>query len=164
MLKPLTATFPCGYFSRKNRAAVAFQNLHASISQHPWFTPRNTHIHPLPFLSFPPSFLHFHVSSFLSLLSFFSLSSLHFFSYTRSIHVCFALHPSLLDRVYSPRATSARLSATDLLIGFSLSAVNTPLVLGVVSQTLIDLYLTLGSHWLGHRGMSVGLKDDFTSD
>lgn len=127
MLEPHTATFPCGSFSRKSGAAVAFQNLDPSINQHPWFTPRNTHIHTHSFLCLfsLPSSLH---SPFPCILIFFCFLLLFFFC--PSIPLYFAPHPSLPDRVYSPRATSARLSATDLLIGFSLSAVNTALVKG----------------------------------
>lgn len=149
MLEPHTATFPCGSFSRKSGAAVAFQNLDPSIKQHPWFTPHNTHTHtpssvPPPFS--PPSLLSPSPCILISLSCpsplFFSLSS----SLPLSIHPSlFApfIHPSLSQTGFTPpQATSARLSATDLLIGLSPSAVNTKLVSGVVSQAPMDSHLT----------------------
>lgn len=91
MLEPHTATFPCGSFSRKSGAAVAFQNLDPSINQHPWFTPHNTHTHTL--FSLPSSLqsisMYLHV--FLSSLFLFSLS----FSLCPSMPLSLsALHPS----------------------------------------------------------------------
>ena len=144
MLEPHTATFPCGYLSRKSEAAVAFQNLDPSIKQHPWFTTCNTHTLSSP--SSPPPFpisicLNFFPFSFSSLFFIPSLLKLCPF-----IPLCFAPHPALQAWVYSPQGTSARLSATDLLIGFSLSAVNTVLVWGRLSDT--DRLVLNLSHWL----------------
>lgn len=110
MLKPHTATFSYGSFSGKSGAAVAFQDLYPSISQYPPFT-----------LACFPSLLSY---TFPCVLISFLPLFLPWFLLLHSVHLspfCFALHhPSLADWVYSPRATSARLSATDLLIGFSL--------------------------------------------
>lgn len=105
MLEPHTATFPCGSFSRKSVAAVAFQNLDPSINQHPWFTPHNihthTHRHTPSFLSLfsLPSFLHFHVSLLLSILSFPFLHPPFSLPCCPSIPLCFALHPSFSPRL-----------------------------------------------------------------
>lgn len=111
MLEPHTATFPHGSFSRKNRAAVAFQNLDSSINKRPWFIPHKTHIHtlfPLPHLplvlppfsnSIHPHFFPSSLFCFLSFLLFFFSKSLSTFSPSLLPFI----HPSLTDWVYSPR-------------------------------------------------------------
>lgn len=129
MLEPHTATFPHGSFSRKNRAAVAFQNLDSSIKKHPWFTPHKTHTYTPSFLSliylqsFPLSPIPYILISFHPLSFAFYCSCFSFFQ-----RVCppfpplFCPSSILLSQSLQPQATSARLSATDLLIGSSLSS------------------------------------------
>lgn len=136
MLEPHTATFPPGSFSRKSWAAVAFQNLHPSIKQHPWFTPHTQHTKPhtqTPFPSFP--FLYFHLNFFPSSL-FFSLST------HPSLFGSSSILPSQTLSLQPPGHFRQAVCNRFINRLFSLCSKHS-VGEGVVSQTLIDLYLTL---------------------
>lgn len=100
MLEPHTATFPCGSYSRKSGAAVAFQDPDASIKQHPWFTPRSTHTFSLS-LPLPPLSISIDLRFSLSLF-FFSL----FWFFSPPLH---SVYPSLYLS-FCPSSSTTRLS------------------------------------------------------
>lgn len=144
MLEPHTATFPCGSFSRKSGAAVAFQNLDPSINQHPWFTPHNTHnTHTPSFLSLsslpllPPPSISMYLNFFPTSL-FFSLSHS-----SPSIPLCFALHPSFSPRLSLQPPGHFRQAVCNRFINrlFSLSSKHSIGLGGRLSDTRLVLNL-----------------------